>query len=178
MVDACMRYLNATGWLNFRMRAMVVSFASYHLWLHWRPTGLHLARQFLDYEPGIHYCQLQMQSGTTGINAVRIYSPIKQVKDQDPEGTFIRRWVPELGGVPAEHIAEPHLMSHDAQLRAGCVIGRNYPKPIVDHKQAVAQAKRAIYGVRRRTSSRDEAQAVFKRHGSRRRPQDRRRSPR
>ena len=60
--------------------------ASYHLWLHWRPTALYLARVFLDYEPGIHYSQVQMQSGTTGINAVQIYSPIKQVKDHDPRG--------------------------------------------------------------------------------------------
>jgi deoxyribodipyrimidine photo-lyase len=89
LVDACMRSLEATGWLTFRMRAMVVSFASYSLWLHWRPTGLHLARHFLDFEPGIHWSQLQMQSGTTGINTLRIYSPTKQALDQDPQGLYI-----------------------------------------------------------------------------------------
>ncbi|MDO9284766.1 MAG: FAD-binding domain-containing protein, partial [Aquabacterium sp.] len=72
MVDACMRQLVATGWLNFRMRAMLVSFAAYHLWLHWRAPGQFLARQFLDFEPGIHWSQMQMQSGTTGINTLRI----------------------------------------------------------------------------------------------------------
>ena len=97
MVDACMRSLNATGWLNFRMRAMLVSFAAYHLWLHWREPGLHLARQFLDFEPGIHWSQMQMQSGTTGINTLRTYSPAKQAADQDPAGECIRRWVPEWG---------------------------------------------------------------------------------
>ena len=58
MVDACMRALHQTGWINFRMRAMLVSFASYHLWLHWRQPALYLARLFLDYEPGIHYSQI------------------------------------------------------------------------------------------------------------------------
>ena len=81
MVDACMRQLRATGWLNFRMRAMLVSFAAYHLGLHWREPGLFLARQFLDFEPGIHWSQMQMQSGTTGINTLRIYSPAKQARD-------------------------------------------------------------------------------------------------
>ncbi|WP_223428382.1 FAD-binding domain-containing protein [Tateyamaria pelophila] len=87
-VDACMRYLNATGWLNFRMRSMVMAVAFYHLWLDWRGTGLHLARQFTDFEPGIHWPQVQMQSGTTGMNTVRIYNPVKQGRDQDPDGRF------------------------------------------------------------------------------------------
>ncbi len=85
-LDACMRSLRATGWLNFRMRAMVMSFASYNLWLPWRATGLHLARMFTDYEPGIHWSQVQMQSGTTGINTIRIYNVVKQGYDQDPRG--------------------------------------------------------------------------------------------
>ena len=90
LVDACMRALIAKGWINFRMRAMLVSFASYHLWLPWQKTATYLARMFTDYEPGIHYSQVQMQSGTTGINAIRIYNPIKQSQDQDPKGVFIR----------------------------------------------------------------------------------------
>ena len=109
--DACMRSLIATGWINFRMRAMLQSVASYTLSLPWRASGAHLARQFLDYEPGIHWSQIQMQSGVTGINSVRAYSILKQSQDQDPEGEFIKRWVPELTHVPMEHIHEPWLMS-------------------------------------------------------------------
>ena len=72
-IDACMRYLKSHGWINFIMRAMLVSFASYQLWLDWRVTSKYLSKYFTDYEPGIHYSQFQMQSGTTGINTLRIY---------------------------------------------------------------------------------------------------------
>jgi deoxyribodipyrimidine photo-lyase len=167
MVDACMRSLVATGWLNFRMRAMLVSFASYHLWLHWRQTGLFLARQFLDFEPGIHWSQMQMQSGTTGINTLRIYSPVKQARDQDPQGIFIRQWVPELARVPLPYLPEPWKMDISVQRMAGCLIGQDYPVPIVDDKTAVQAAKLRMYGLRAHDDSRAEARAVQQRHGSR-----------
>ena len=70
------------------MRAMLMSFASYNLWLPWQESGSVLASKFIDYEPGIHWNQCQMQSGTTSINVNRIYNPIKQGKDHDPKGTF------------------------------------------------------------------------------------------
>jgi deoxyribodipyrimidine photo-lyase len=145
-IDACMRYLIANGWINFRMRAMLVSFASYHLWLHWREPAIYLARLFRDYEPGIHYSQFQMQSGTTGINTLRIYSPTKQGLDQDPSGEFIRRWVPELAGE-----ANVHEPVH----------------PIVDHTAAVQYARQRISEIRKQAGARAEAKAVVKRHGSR-----------
>ncbi len=142
MVDACMRQLCATGWLNFRMRALLVSFAAYHLWLHWREPGLHLARQFLDFEPGIHWSQMQMQSGTTGINTLRIYSPAKQALDHDPQGDYVRRWVPEFGTAA-------------------------YPAPIVDERVALAFAKQRLYGLRQAAPARQEAQSIQQQHGSR-----------
>jgi len=167
MVDACMRSLNATGWLNFRMRAMLVSVAAYHLWLHWREPGLHLARQFIDFEPGIHWSQMQMQSGTTGINTMRVYSPTKQAQEHDPEGVFIRRWVPELAGVSTKHLAEPWRLPLTEQRAAGCVIGSHYPAPIVDPVNAVREAKARLAAVRRQPEAQQEADGVQARHGSR-----------
>jgi deoxyribodipyrimidine photo-lyase len=144
-----------------------VSFASYHLWLHWRPTGIFLARQFLDFEAGIHWSQMQMQSGTTGINTLRIYSPTKQAQDQDPQGHFIRHWVPELARVPLPYLAEPWKMDATIERMSGCLIGRDYPAPIVNDKLAVQAAKDRLYGLRKTPEARAEADAVQSRHGSR-----------
>ncbi len=157
-VDACMRSLLVTGWINFRMRAMLMSFAAYQLWLHWRHTGLHLARQFTDFEPGIHWSQCQMQSGVTGINTIRMYSPVKQSHDQDPTGLFIRQWVPELASVATEFIHEPWLAPEPAP---------NYPPPIVDLKAATQTAKDRIYGKKAEPAVQSEAKKVFDKHGSR-----------
>ncbi|MDJ0822076.1 MAG: FAD-binding domain-containing protein [Paracoccaceae bacterium] len=160
-VDACMRSLIATGWLNFRMRSMLMSFASYHLWLPWQRTGKHLARLFTDYEPGIHWSQTQMQSGTTGINTLRIYNPIKQGSDQDPTGAFTRRWCPELADVPDALLQEP--WKHDGS--------RAYPPPIVDVPAAARSARDAIWAVRREAGFGSEAARVVKKHASRKDPQ-------
>ena len=166
-VDACMRALRAEGWSTFRMRAMLVSFASYHLWLDWRATSVALAPHFLDYEPGIHYSQFQMQSGTTGINTIRIYNPYKQAQDQDPEGVFVRRWVPELAGVPADYLQAPHEMPPLVAAMSGVELGRAYPHPTVEHEVAYAEAKARMHEVRVRAASRAEAARVYRRHGSR-----------
>ena len=168
-VDACMRSLMATGWINFRMRAMLVAFASYHLWLDWRETGLHLARLFTDYEPGIHWPQVQMQSGTTGTNTVRMYNPVKQSADQDPDGSFIRRWVPELQDVPGEYIHEPWRMPVALQATIGCRIGIDYPERVVDHVEAARAARERVWSVRRGDAFRAEAHSILERHGSRKR---------
>ncbi len=166
-LDACLRAVRETGWMNFRMRAMMMSFASYDLWLPWREPALHLARCFLDYEPGVHYPQVQMQSGTTGINTLRIYDPVKQGRDHDAQGLFVRRWVPELADVPLVFLHEPWLMSASEQSACGVILGRDYPLRIVDHKAAVAAAKERLYGLRRSSAAREEADAIQQKHGSR-----------
>ncbi len=161
-LDACMRSLRATGWLNFRMRAMVTAVASYHLWLPWRDSGLALARLFTDYEPGIHWPQVQMQSGTTGINTIRIYNPVKQGLDQDPTGAFTRRWVPELADVPDKVLQEPWTWDG-----AGRVLGRAYPHPIIDPVSAAREARDKVWAVRKGSAFRQTASAIQAKHGSR-----------
>jgi len=167
-VDACQRALNAEGWINFRMRALLMAVASYHLWIHWRDSGLVLARRFVDYEPGIHWMQCQMQAGTTGINTVRLYNPVKQGLDHDPTGTYVRRWVPELAGVPLAHLHTPWTMTAADQEAAGCVLGVHYPAPIVNHQQAAREARDRVWAVRRAAGFRERADAIQERHGSRR----------
>lgn len=164
-VDACMRSLIATGWLNFRMRSMLMAVASYHLWLDWRATGPHLARMFTDYEPGIHWSQAQMQSGTTGMNTVRIYNPVKQGHDQDPTGAFTRRWLPELAAVPDIYLQEPWLWDGALTLA--------YPPPIVDVKAAAAQARDRIWAVRKGGAFQAEAAGIIHKHASRKDPKGR-----
>ncbi|MEM9249109.1 MAG: FAD-binding domain-containing protein [Pseudomonadota bacterium] len=164
-VDACMRALWATGWMNFRMRSMLMAVASYHLWLDWRATGPVLARAFTDYEPGIHWPQTQMQSGTTGMNTVRVYNPVKQGRDQDPTGVFTRRWVPELAEVPDAHLQEPWRWDGAARL-----LGRQYPEPIVDVASSAKEASVRVWAVRRGPAFRAEADRLVARHASRKEP--------
>ena len=167
--------LRDTGWLNFRMRAMLVSVAAYPLWLHWRPVGLWLARQFLDYEPGIHWSQLQMQSGTTGINTPRIYNPVKQARDHDPHGVFVRRWLPWMRKVPDAWLFEPWRMPADLRARLGLAPDA-IPTPPVDIDAATRAAKARLFALRARPEVREAKAAIVDKHGSRKRPPGRRKT--
>lgn len=164
MVDACMRCLIATGYINFRMRAMLMSFLTHHLFQHWKDGAVHLARVFTDFEPGIHYAQTQMQAGMTGTNTVRVYNPVKQSHDHDPEGVFIKMWLPELQNVPVAYIHEPWTMPPLEQDMYHFHVGKDYPAPIVDITQTAREASKRLYSQRKNDVAKEEKDRILKKH--------------
>ena len=164
LVDASMRCLNETGYLNFRMRSMLVSFFTHILWQPWQDATHHLSQQFLDFEPGIHFSQMQMQAAETGINTIRIYSPLKNSIEHDSDATFIKKWVPELAQLSTPFIHEPYLMTPLDQQFANFELGKDYPKPIVDIKQTRKKASDILYKMRQDPEVLLENKRILKKH--------------
>jgi deoxyribodipyrimidine photo-lyase len=164
LVDACMRCVNETGYLNFRMRAMLVSFWTHHLQQPWQASALHLARQFLDYEPGIHYPQHQMQAGTVGYHTLRVYNPQKQAEDHDHNAAFIKKWVPELRDLPSHFAIAPWRMTPMEAMMEGFELGVDYPKPICDLEAAARFAKDQIFQIKKSQEARRIAHQISEVH--------------
>ncbi|MBM3667800.1 MAG: deoxyribodipyrimidine photo-lyase [Actinobacteria bacterium] len=143
LVDAGMRQLRREGWMHNRARMVVGSFLTKHLGIDWRRGERHFMRLLLDGDEANNNGNWQWIASVGTDPAPyhrRIYNPKLQMERFDPDGRYVRRYVPELASVPDEHLREPWLMPPEVQAEASCVIGRDYPEPIVDHREAREEA--------------------------------------
>jgi deoxyribodipyrimidine photo-lyase len=141
MVDAAMRALTETGYINFRMRALVATFYCYVLKQWWKPGADFMYEHLVDADAAINYTQWQSQCNLTGVHPVRVYDPAKQVREYDPEGEFIREYVPELAQLPDEHLPRPEKTPVGVQADCGVDIGTDYPYPVVDYDHEATAAR-------------------------------------
>ncbi|MGR5109562.1 FAD-binding domain-containing protein [Vibrio jasicida] len=164
LIDACMRCLHHTGYINFRMRAMLVSFLTHHMNVDWRDGVTHLAQLFLDFEPGIHYPQFQMQAGVTGTNTIRIYNPTKQAQEHDADGEFIHKWIPELAMVPTPLLFEPWKMTAMETVMYQLDPDSRYLAPVVNVEASAKAARERLWAWRKRTEVKIEGARILAQH--------------
>lgn len=139
VVDAAMRQLNKEGWMHNRARLIVGSFLTKDLWLDWRQGEAYFMKMLLDGDQANNNGNWQWIA-SVGVDPApvyrRLYNPSSQRDKFDPTGEYVRRYVPELKNVQDKYLSEPWLMPDDVQREAGCIVGIDYPKPVVDHKEA------------------------------------------
>ena len=154
LVDAAMRQLNHSGWMHNRLRMVVASFLSKDLGIDWRLGERYFADHLNDFDLSANNggWQWAASSGCDAQPYFRIFNPVTQSQKFDPEGRFIRRYVPELAKLDGRHIHAPWLMNQREQEALDFVIGRDYPPPIVDHAQAREETL-ARYAVVRKPAS-------------------------
>ena len=147
LVDAAMAQINQTGYMHNRLRMVTASFLCKDLLVDWRRGEAHFAALLNDFDLAANNGNWQW-AASTGCDAqpwFRIFNPVTQSRRFDPDGAFIRRYVPELARVDDRHIHAPWTLAPEAQRAAGCVIGRDYPAPVVDHATQREKAL-ALYG--------------------------------
>jgi deoxyribodipyrimidine photo-lyase len=164
LIDACIRCLKETGYLNFRMRAMLVSFWTHHLFQPWQPLAVWMAALFLDFEPGIHFAQFQMQAGTVGYHTIRIYNPVKQAEEHDPEAVFIKKWVPELAQLPNHFAREPWTMTAMEEMFYQFQNGADYPNRMIDLENAARRARDVLHTIKASSAAKGLAAEIRKIH--------------
>jgi len=141
IVDAAMRQLLQEGWMHNRARMIVASFLTKDLHISWQRGEQHFFRHLADADLASNNGGWQWAAGT-GTDAspwFRIFNPVLQAKKFDPDGTYVRRYVPELRALPASHIHEPWSMNRQEQEAHRCVVGKHYPRPLVDHHEQRAK---------------------------------------
>ncbi|HQR13472.1 MAG TPA: deoxyribodipyrimidine photo-lyase [Nitrospira sp.] len=138
IVDAGMRQLNQTGWMHNRVRMVVASFLVKDLRIDWQSGERYFMQHLVDGDVAANNGNWQWcaSTGTDAMQGYRIFNPTLQSEKFDPDGQYLRRYVPELASVATKWIHEPQLMPQDEQIRVGCRIGSDYPEPIVNHRQA------------------------------------------